>query len=1015
VQIHLDHWGNGGNNKGPAWIDGNLHWTNSAYREGDADPARFIIDNLPVGNYTLTFTYLTSKAQGKQTNHAHDFLVSYNYDTVAGKDPLNAGALEASLGAPFPCAPRVQGNVPGPICTGAPSTLLITKDPVITAAKYGIVQPQICSTDPVSGEVNGPACLAMWGGTLSTMSGYTYSPTNNTFGGASSATVTVNFTANGGTVVLALGGHLAIGDGASGDWNAGTGASAIEGAPYHWAYQVVATSSGSTIAQGARDRSIMIMNKGAVSHQKHCDGMADGDITPKDFAFGVTQPSTVTDGLPSSSHHDCEEEDAAVFSGGDGAYSVSESPSADPTWELEDVKCDKEQNGVELGPADGFNELNSTISGTANFNFTSGQHVHCHFFNAKHGHIYIQKVTSPDPDSTNQAFEFTTNSPLSDPAKNNAKWPTPWSGNFYLNDKSCGSTPAPTTPNGPGCTLINGLGYVEDSGHLKHGTYTVTEDTTSGWTLGQVSCSIVASGSKKSSITVGASTVNLYDSVGKVFTQFTSTSITAGQAISVNLGPGDSVECVYNNMRQGSISLKKTVVNDTVGKFNLYIDGTLCKTDAQNNDTCGAPIAVTGNTTHTVSEATGSVGGLSFYSKLITCTDQTNASVTVTPSGTDPFVGTFTVAPGQQVSCTIQNTLPLNDPTAQLCLYKHVINDNGGPLSASAWTLQAIRSGGGETDFTGLEPATSPTGCQMVPAGTYSISETSMSPSAGLYTKTSDSCAGDSITIVNFSTNNVCTITNNDNAPSLILQKMVVNGASSTTWSLTAIGALANNSFTGSSVVSSTFGLGTAVNSPSTLKADTFTLSEVQQNGYTFMGWTCVNNTTNQDVTVTNTGGVYSVVLPLGASYTCTALNDGSQFTGQRMTGGGSVFTGPSNTGIRVTHGFQIHCDPKSSQNNLEVNWDGGNNFHLSGKFLSVTCTNDGYSPFPPYATFDVFTATGTGSLNGVSGATISFVFTDHGEPGIKDTVYMVIKDKSNKTVLTVNTAYLYKGNQQAH
>ena len=46
VQIHLDHWSNGGSPQTEKkWRDGNLHWTNSHYAEGDADPARFIMDN----------------------------------------------------------------------------------------------------------------------------------------------------------------------------------------------------------------------------------------------------------------------------------------------------------------------------------------------------------------------------------------------------------------------------------------------------------------------------------------------------------------------------------------------------------------------------------------------------------------------------------------------------------------------------------------------------------------------------------------------------------------------------------------------------------------------------------------------------------------------------------------------------------------------------------------------------------------------------------------------------------
>ena len=127
-----------------------------------------------------------------------------------------------------------------------------------------------------------------------------------------------------------------------------------------------------------------------------------------------------------------------------------------------------------------------------------------------------------------------------------------------------------------------------------------------------------------------------------------------------------------------------------------------------------------------------------------------------------------------------------------------------------------------------------------------------------------------------------------------------------------------------------------------------------------------------------------------------------------RMTGGGSVFKG----NVRVTHGFEIHCDLKKP-NNIEVNWP-GNKFHMKD-LTSAVCTDDpGIDPKPPKAPFDTFTGTGNGKLNGVNGAKIEFVFTDAGEPGTKDRATMKIWDKSNKLVLDVS-GFLYKGNHQAH
>lgn len=97
----------------------------------------------------------------------------------------------------------------------------------------------------------------------------------------------------------------------------------------------------------------------------------------------------------------------------------------------------------------------------------------------------------------------------------------------------------------------------------------------------------------------------------------------------------------------------------------------------------------------------------------------------------------------------------------------------------------------------------------------------------------------------------------------------------------------------------------------------------------------------------------------------------------RRMTGGGSVFT---SDGMRVTHGFELHCDA-SLPNNLQVNWP-GNRFHLT-QLNSAFCSDAvAISEGQPVAGFDTFVGSGVGRLNGLDGATIQFTLTDAGEPG---------------------------------
>ena len=134
-----------------------------------------------------------------------------------------------------------------------------------------------------------------------------------------------------------------------------------------------------------------------------------------------------------------------------------------------------------------------------------------------------------------------------------------------------------------------------------------------------------------------------------------------------------------------------------------------------------------------------------------------------------------------------------------------------------------------------------------------------------------------------------------------------------------------------------------------------------------------------------------------------------------RMTGGGSVFTIDD---VRVTRGFEIHCDLREP-NNIEVNWAGGKKFHLT-ELTSAVCTDSpAIDQTPPSAPFDTFTGTGVGKYNNKPGARIEFVFTDAGEPGTSDTASIKVYDANNNLVLDVPggalPGFLDKGNIQAH
>jgi hypothetical protein len=135
-----------------------------------------------------------------------------------------------------------------------------------------------------------------------------------------------------------------------------------------------------------------------------------------------------------------------------------------------------------------------------------------------------------------------------------------------------------------------------------------------------------------------------------------------------------------------------------------------------------------------------------------------------------------------------------------------------------------------------------------------------------------------------------------------------------------------------------------------------------------------------------------------------------------RFTGGPN---GVSVGGAKVTTGLQIHCHPKDPSVNFEINWAGGENFHLED-VTDVACSdNPLITPQPPKAPVDTIVATGFGKYNGLDGYTIEFTLIDSGEPDNKrtDQIAILIYKTTDPTDVKLNVPlqFITAGNIQAH
>src|SRR5215216_167587 len=192
------------------WQNGNLGQSQATYFEGDSVPYRSVFTGLEAGEtYTVVIEYDTTQS-GK---HAIDYLTSFDR-TETTADPCS-------------------GVVGVPSCIE--STFPIPLDPNVSGA--GVTQ--------LGGQV-----FSIYNGTITGTSAYTLT---GTYGGNSSTSITLTFTASAdGTAIIAWGGHIAT----RADWGQNNSAVAISGSPYHMRLADFTCSNVGNCGVGQQDRSL---------------------------------------------------------------------------------------------------------------------------------------------------------------------------------------------------------------------------------------------------------------------------------------------------------------------------------------------------------------------------------------------------------------------------------------------------------------------------------------------------------------------------------------------------------------------------------------------------------------------------------------------------------------------------------------------------------------------------------------------------------------------------------------
>jgi hypothetical protein len=227
------------------------------------------------------------------------------------------------------------------------------------------------------------------------------------------------------------------------------------------------------------------------------------------------------------------------------------------------------------------------------------------------------------------------------------------------------------------------------------------------------------------------------------------------------------------------------------------------------------------------------------------CAIQTSTP-TSTGSFATPKISNFSIVSGLETQCTFTNAIR----NGTLVVKKHVVNDNGGLKTAADFMLHVKQ---GTNDVSNSPAVGSEAGTSYsLPPGAYVVSENTP-PTGYTMTGITGACDASGNVTVAAGGSVTCTITNDDQAATLIVIKHVINdnggskAAGDFTMNVTGGNVAPNASFAGAESP------GTTV----TLDAGSFSVDETSDLGYT--------KTTSADCAGT---------IANGQTKTCTITND---------------------------------------------------------------------------------------------------------------------------------------------